>query len=463
MGERIPASFRDPSGVVFSRNGDIFRQINLVCKEDYDLLMSCGLYKTLTKKNLLIPHREVSEAPLMAEGCYKVIQPDKVDFISYPYEWSFSQLKDAALATLAIQKEALNAGMILKDASAYNIQFHQGTPLLIDTLSFTKYVEGSPWVAYRQFCQHFLAPLALMSKTDGRLSKLQIDYIDGIPLDLCSRLLPFSTRLNLGLYLHIHLHASAQNRHANSDEASQPQKPAQQVRITKNSLLGLIDNLAATINKLSTKITGKEWADYYSETNYSDSAFESKKRIVSELIQALNPKRVLDLGANTGVFSREAAKQPDCLVISTDIDPEAVEINYSQVKKDGLKNILPLVIDLTNPSPAIGWDNQERESFYSRGRADVVLALALIHHLAIANNVPLESVAGTMAALGDHLILEFVPKEDSQVKRLLQSRDDIFDHYTLEGTLQAFEHYFDLEENIPIPGTKRTLLLLKRK
>jgi ribosomal protein L11 methylase PrmA len=464
MGERIPASFRDPSGVVFSRNGNIFRQINLVCKDDYDFLMSCGLYETLTKKKLLISHREVSEAPLMAEGCYKVIQPDKVDFISYPYEWSFSQLKDAALLTLEIQKEALNVGMVLKDASAYNVQFHQGSPILIDTLSFTKYIEGSPWVAYRQFCQHFLAPLALMSKTDGRLSKLQIDYIDGVPLDLCSRLLPFSSRLNLGLYLHIHLHSRTQSRYANSDDSNKPtNKAGQQVRITKNSLLGLIDSLKSTINGLSTKITGREWADYYSETNYTDAAFEAKKSIVLDLMQNLKPKRVLDMGANTGIFSREAAKQPECLVVSTDIDPEAVEINYLQVKKDNRKNILPLVIDLTNPSPAIGWDNQERDSFYSRGRADVVLALALIHHLAIANNVPLESVARTMAALGDYLVLEFVPKEDSQVKRLLQSRDDIFDHYTLEGLLKAFEPLFDLEKTIPVPESQRTMLLFKRK
>jgi len=463
MEERASASFRDPSGVVFSRNGKIFRQVNQVYREDYDLLMSSGLYETLIGKRFLIPHQEVNEAPLVSEGCYKVIQPDKIDFISYPYEWSFSQLKDAALLTLEIQKEALDAGMILKDASAYNIQFHQGSPILIDTLSFAKYTEGSPWVAYRQFCQHFLAPLALMSKTDGRLSKLQIDYIDGIPLDLCSRLLPFSSRLSLGLYLHVHLHARTQTRYANSDDTNRPNKPGQQVRITKNSLLGLIDSLKNTVNGLSTKITGKEWADYYSETNYTDSAFEAKKSIVLEQVQSLKPKRVLDLGANTGVFSREAAKQPDCLVVSTDIDPEAVEVNYRQVKKDDQKNILPLVIDLTNPSPAIGWDNRERDSFYARGRADVVLALALIHHLAIANNVPLESVAETMAALGDHLVLEFVPKEDSQVKRLLQSRDDIFDHYTLDGLLEAFEPLFALEKSISIPESQRTVLLFKRK
>lgn len=170
----------------------------------------------------------------------------------------------------------------------------------------------------------------------------------------------------------------------------------------------------------------------------------------------------MDLGANTGVFSREAAWSPDCLVISSDIDPEAVEANYLQIKVDAQKNVLPLVIDLTNPSPAIGWDNQERESFYQRGQCDLVLALALIHHLAIANNVPLLDIAHTFSELGTYLLLEFVPKEDSQVKRLLRSRDDIFSDYSLDGVLNAFSAFYQLEKQTPVPGSARTMLLFKR-
>jgi len=463
MGERVSASFRDPSGVVFFQDGNILRQVNLIYQKDFDYLISSGLYENLTKKKLLIQHREVEYSPFEPDVSYKVIQPDRINFLSYPYEWSFSQLKDAALLTLEIQKEALNAGMVLKDASAYNVQFHQGSPILIDTLSFTKYIEGSPWVAYRQFCQHFLAPLALISKTDVRLSKLLINYIDGIPLDLCSRLLPLSSRLNLGLYLHIHLHSRAQSHYADQDDPDKPNKINRKVRVTKTGLLSLIDSLENTIKGLSIKITGREWADYYSETNYTDVAFDAKKNIVLDLMQTLKPKLVLDLGANTGVFSREAAKQPECLVVSTDIDPEAVEINYLQTKKDCQKNILPLIIDLTNPSPAIGWNNQERNSFYSRGQADVVLSLALIHHLAIANNVPFGDIAGTMADLGEFLVLEFIPKEDSQVKRLLKSRDDIFNQYSLNGLLKAFEPFFELEKSIPVSESQRTILLFKRK
>lgn len=463
MAFRSPASFRDPCGVIYTSNGTLLRQVNLVYKEDYEVLVSSGLYEKLVRKNYLIPHTEVDEAPFVAESAYKVIRPERIPFISYPYEWCFSQLKDAALLTLAIQKEALKAGMTLKDASAYNIQFHQGAPVLIDTLSFSKYIEGTPWVAYRQFCQHFLGPLALMSKKDVRLGKLLINHIDGIPLDLCSRLLAGTSRLNFGLLTHIHLHAKTQARYANTSRTEISGHPDRKLAVSKNGLLGLIDSLENTVKGLSFKVSGELWADYYSDTNYSSEAFDAKKTTVHELVRTLKPGTVLDLGANTGVFSQEAARMVDCLVISTDIDAEAVELNYQQVKKDGRKNILPLVLDLTNPSPSIGWDNLERDAFYLRAKADVVLALALVHHLAIANNVPLGDIARTMAVLGEHLILEFVPKEDSQVKRLLRSRDDIFDDYTLEGLIRAFEPLFKLEDQKPVAESQRTLLLFKRK
>ena len=195
---RIYGSFRDPSGFLFKKDDVLYRQVNEKYADEYNLLMSSGLYENLLKGRLLVSHEEVDIEPVESQKKFKVIRPQRVNFISYPYEWSFSQLKDAALATLAIQKRAVKFGMSLKDASAYNIQFHEGKATLIDTLSFEKYIEGTPWVAYKQFCQHFLAPLALMAKVDVRLSQLLKIHIDGIPLDLASGLLPFSTRFNFG-------------------------------------------------------------------------------------------------------------------------------------------------------------------------------------------------------------------------------------------------------------------------
>ncbi len=223
MPEIVSASFRDPSGFVFKQDDEFHRQVNLAYKKDYDLLMSSGLYRQLSKAKALITHQELSLdlSPLL-EIAYKIIKPQQLGFISYPYEWCFNQYKDAAILTLSIARRALEYGISLKDASAYNIQFLDGRPIFIDTLSFEAYQEGLPWVAYKQFCQHFLAPLALMAKTDTRLSALMRNYIDGIPLDLASKLLPRSTKLNFGLATHIHFHAKSQEKYADQ-EISQEQ------------------------------------------------------------------------------------------------------------------------------------------------------------------------------------------------------------------------------------------------
>ena len=207
---RLSSSFRDPNGFIFKQGDTLYRQVNQSYASEYSMLMESGLYDKLTKIGILIPHEDVNVTPAEPAQAFKVIQPQYIPFISYPYEWSFGLLKEAALKTLSIQKRALKAGMTLKDASAYNIQFVNGKAALIDSLSFDIYHEGEPWVAYRQFCQHFLAPLALMAHTDVRLNQLLRVYIDGVPLDLASRLLPFASRLNFGLLTHLHLHARLQ-------------------------------------------------------------------------------------------------------------------------------------------------------------------------------------------------------------------------------------------------------------
>ncbi len=385
---------------------------------------------------------------------FKVIQPERVPFISYPYEWSFSQLKDAALATLSIQKRAMKLDMSLKDASAYNIQFVRGKATLIDTLSFEIYKEGEPWVAYKQFCQHFLAPLALMAYRDVRLSQLLRVYIDGVPLDLASELLPAKTKLNFGLLTHIHIHAGAQKKY--SDKVVAPRKGG----MNKQALIGLIESLESTIKKLTWKPAGTEWGDYYDNTNYTNSAFEHKKQLVREWSVEKKPTLVWDLGGNTGIFSREAASS-GAFTISFDIDPAAVEQNYRTVKTKKEQNVLPLVLDLTNPSPALGWDNSERDSFGARGPVDMALALAVIHHLAISNNVPLPQLADFFFARCKWLVIEFVPKSDSQVQKLLTSREDIFPAYTREGFEAAFSARFTIHKSELIRNSERTLYLME--
>lgn len=451
-----PASFRDPGGFVFTHDGALYRQINARCRNDYDRLMDSGLYEKLVGDGLLVSHEEASLDLRQSDDAYKIIKPEPVPFISHPYEWCFSQLKQAALLTLRIQRLALARGLSLKDASAYNVQFRGCAPVFIDTLSFEPYVEGRPWVAYRQFCQHFLAPLALMSRVDIRLGQLLRSNIDGVPLDLTSALLPGRTKLSFSLLTHIHLHAKSQSRYAD--------KPVKQssVSMSKLSLTGVLDSLRKAVESLAWTPGGTAWADYYDHTNYVPEALRRKAELVEAYFDRTGAQTVWDVGANTGVFSRIAARK-GAFTVAFDFDPAAVEKNFLDGSKAGERGLLPLVLDATNPSPGIGWENRERASLADRGPVDAVFALALVHHLAIGANVPLDRIARFFARLGAWLVIEFVPKGDSQVERLLASREDIFDRYTREGFESAFSEYFSIDVATDIENTNRTLYLMRTR
>ncbi len=418
--------------------------------------MDSGLYHDLVEEKLLIPHEEISSDYAPYEGAYKVIKPEQLSYISYPYEWCFSQLQDAALTTLQVQNTALKFDMLLKDASAYNIQFHKGKPIFIDTLSFEKAVLDKPWVAYRQFCQHFLAPLSLMSYTDVRLNQLLKIYIDGIPLDLASSLLPKKTSFKFSLLSHIHLHAKSQKNY--SDKAIKKKNH----KMSRLGFLGLMSSLEKAVKHLKWKPEGTEWADYYEDTNYSSESFKNKERLVIDYLKKINPGTAWDLGANTGIFSRIASQQ-GFETISFDVDYSAVEKNYLEIQKRNETKILPLLFDATNPSPGIGWQNMERETFVGRGPSDVVLALALIHHLAISNNVPFSKIGSFFNSICQNLIIEFVPKKDSQVQRLLKSREDIFPHYTQGDFEKEFNEYFDIKDKQEIRNSDRILYFMQKK
>jgi len=452
--QRIKASFRDPSGRVFEENGKILRTVTKYYRPHYDALMSFGLYKELTGAGLLVPHEELESVP---NGCYKLISPRKIEFISYPYEWPFSLLKDAALLTLDIMARALKHGMWLKDASAYNVQLENGKPVFIDTLSFETREKGLPWVAYGQFCRHFLAPLLLMAHTDLRLQALFLGYPDGIPLNLASKLLPKSTRFKPGIALHIHMHANMIEKSAADMKAME--------RIAKDNAMdtvpGIVDSLKSLVQSIKFPGQVTEWGDYYHNTNYSDAAFRSKHDIVGRFAEAVKPCQALDLGANDGTFSHVAAEHAGC-VVSADIDPVAVESNYISLRK-ATGNIVPLLLNLTNPTPGMGFANEEWQSFADRLDCDLVLALGLIHHVCISNNVPLELFAEYLAKLGRYVILEFVPKADSNAQRLLATRKDIFPGYTREGFEAEFGKFFEFIGSKAVEQSERTIYLLKRK
>jgi len=453
-----PGSFRDPSGHVFTSKGKLYRQVNLEYKENFDYLISSGLYERLVKDGLLNAHTEEDATRSKTPNVYRILCPRIVQFVSYPYEWCFSQLKDAALTTLSIQKLALDYGMSLKDASSYNIQFVDGKPLLIDTLSFMRYEEGTPWVAYRQFCQHFLAPLALMSLRDARLGQMLRSYIDGIPLDLAHHLLPMVSRWRPGIALHIHLHALSQKRYAERTV----EKNLVFRNFGKRSFYGLIDSLENSVESLRWKTPVVRWGNYYVSGEIDPLYLQQKRQLVETYVRRAGPSGVWDLGSNTGMFSRIVARQ-GVPTISIDSDIGCVEENYLETKRKNETNILPLLVDFTNPSPASGWGNAERKSLLDRGPVDLAMALALIHHLAIGNNVPMDRIASYFRQICSWLVIEFVPKSDPMVKKILRMRNDVFQRYRQEDFESDFSRFFRIEGCRQIGDSQRILYLFRSK
>lgn len=448
----VGSSFRDPSGCIIERDGEFLRVVQPSYAQDYQFLIKSGLYRALTAQGLLVSHEEIGEAGV--PGAYKVLRPRQVPFVSYPYEWCFSQLRDAALATLAIQKTAMAHGMSLKDATAFNIQFVDGRPMLIDTLSFER-LRLRPWVAYGQFCRHFLAPLALMSRRDPRLGQLFRTCLDGVPLPLAATLLPWGARLNLWLLMHLFLHAASETR-----AARLPPRPVQPKNFPLRSFLGLATSLESTVQSLKWEAPKSHWAAYYESTVTGGRYVEHKKQVVGGFIKIAQPRTVWDLGANTGLFSRLAAEN-GVEVLSFDSDPACVEINYLKTRQVKPARLLPLLMDLMNPSPALGWDHRERMSWLERPKPDMVLALGLAHHLAIANNLPLERIADFFARLSPWLAVEFVPKEDANAQKLLHAREDIFGNYTRRDFEEAFSRRFTIEDSQTLQDSARQLYLMR--
>ncbi|GHS88668.1 50S ribosomal protein L11 methyltransferase [Synergistales bacterium] len=461
--KRLEESFRDPNGFVYVKDNVLLRQVNDSYKSEYDALMDGGLYNSLVEKKWIIHHQEEDlSLAYSALPAYKILKPEPVPYISYPFEWCFEQYKSAALLTLDICLEALRFSMILKDASSYNIQFIGSRPVFIDTLSFEKYTEGHPWIAYGQFCKHFLAPILLMSKVNVQLSQLMRVYIDGIPIELAADLLPQRYKFAPSIYMHIFLHAKMLTRAAVSGNESARQAKAAHIR--ENALIFILNNMRSLIAKCEVEKGRTEWGEYYENMmNYSDAAFRSKALIVKDFLSSCSALNICDMGGNRGEFSKIASEIEGSYVVCYDIDHTAVNRHYSALKSMGISNILPLTLDLTNPSPAIGWANEERKSIPNRADWDCTMALALIHHLAISNNLPLYNIADYFSRMSPWLIIEFVPKEDEQVQKLLRLRQDIFTEYNVEGFEKSFSLFYDIIAKREVQDSLRTIYLLKRK
>ncbi len=446
-----PSSYRDPSGFVFNKDGQLYRQVNQVFREDFEFFVSSGLYDRLVKEKILIAHKQLNENLTGTPEWHTTLKPEMVGRISYPYEWCFDMLRDAALTTLHIAKEAMNHGMMLKDASAYNLQWHEGKMCFIDSLSFEKYDENQPWIAYRQFCEHFYAPLALMHYLQIPLQPMLLGYADGLPLALASRMLPFRSRLNLHVYLNLHLHAKVSGKKT-ANKTVQP--------FSRKKMLDLLRSLEESIGSFSFDSGSGVWSGYYDEALQRETYINHKTSLVKEWLTESGVKSIFDAGANEGNFTLLAATEGR-EVVSADMDHYSINRLYQLVKKENKKNILPLVVDLSHPSPAIGVNNKERDSFSGRIKVDLVMALALVHHLVVGKNISFEQVAQFFQNTGKYLLIEFVPKEDEKLQLMLSQKPDIYTGYNRENFTRGFEKYYSIVKEEKIEGSERTLYLMK--
>lgn len=451
------ASFRDPSGYLFYDQAVLRRSIQPIYFPQYAALKERGFFDSLIQKKLLIPHTETS---ISDEEI--IITPEKIPFVTNPYEWSFEQYKQAALLTLKIQNYALSKGFILKDASAYNVTFHMGKPTFIDTLSFDFYREDTPWRAYKQFITHFLGPLVLAKYHGAEMLKMMQTHIDGLPIQLISSLLPSKTRLNSILYPNIHLLAKMERKY--SDDYKNESKSG---NLSKKAHENILTSLYDYILKLKQN-NRSEWGDYYSKTNYNSKAFLNKKKLVKDWVLQLKTNSLIDIGGNDGTFARTVIKDVANILV-TDIDSNAIDLCYNKVRENDEVNLLPFVCDILQPPAGIGFCNTERESLIKRlinFSPDVTLALALIHHLTLSGNVPFEKSAAFFASFSKNLIIEFPKREDSWVKSLLiRKREFInhFDFYDQDNFEAKFGIYFILVHKVKIEGTHRIMYLYKKK
>lgn len=450
-------SYRDISGFIFHYNGEIYRQVNKEYTSQFERFVSGGLYETLVSKKLIIRHTLINENLLNSADWYVTLKPDRIETVSYPYEWSFSMLKDAALLTLEVARLSISKGIMLKDATPYNIQWHEGKLIFIDTLSFENYDEKKPWIAYRQFCEQFLAPLLLMHYNKQPLQQLLLAWPEGIPLKVAASLLPWRSRFSLYTYLHIHLNARYSVR--------QQQKDEKKVVFSKSKMLNLINSLESLVKRLRLSGETSTWSDYYREASSREDYLVEKKEILSNWISVLpgDVKSAIDVGSNTGDFSFLLSEK-GISTVAADSDAVCIERLYRYITDSGEKNILPLVADFSNPSPGIGINNEERAPFTGRTQADIMLALAVIHHLAIGKNIPLHLVAAMFAAqTKKKLFIEFVPLSDEKTKILLSSKDIPFKDYTEDNFLKEFLLFFEFVEKKPISNSGRVLYHFNKK
>ncbi len=448
-------SYRDPSGFVIIEDQVVKRFVSHSYANEYDLLMRSGLYRKLVGEKLLIPHTEAELSLAEQHRYHRVLLPELVPFISLPYEWSYHQWKEAVITLLRINTIAIGYGMILKDATPFNFSFHNGHCVLIDTLSFEQYHERQPWIAYRQFCETMLGPLALMKYNDADWGKIQRVSISGWNLPFISRHLPWRSYFKLAILVHIHWHGTYNKMQHN--------KAAGKTTFNREKLLMLWQMMERSVSKWQLPSRSGVWAGYYEHGIETEAYLHDKVQVITSWLQNSHPGRVIDLGTNNGKFSLIAslyAKE----VIAVDADHACIDALQQVIRQKNITNTSTAIADLTQPTPGLGWNNKERASLLSRLQGDMLLALALVHHLCITGQVPLSFIAQLFAGITSrYAIVEFVPPSDPKVITMLRNRNNPFDDYTETNFVYCFSEHFMLVAEHNCEASARKLFLWEKK
>jgi SAM-dependent methyltransferase len=451
-----PGSFRDPSSTVYYQDREVLRGLSGNAVRDYGLLANTRFFAKAQQQGHIVS-TDVAADELNALGYELVLRHEKIPFVSYPYEWTFSQLRAAALLHLDLLLEALDEGLTMKDGYAYNVQFRGAAPVFIDIPSFEK-ATGGPWAGYKQFCQTFLFPLLLQAHKNVSFRPLLRGQVNGIEPRQMAALMSGRDVLRSGVFKHVRLHSAMESRFSRGGAGSQATKSElKQAGFSDELTKATVRGLRKVVGGLSWHAAESHWASYQDTSTYTDEEKSRKVEFVGAALAGQRQRLVWDLGCNDGTYSRIAAQSAD-YVLAVDSDELTVDILHRQLAREGNTRILPLVMDLTDASPGIGWRNQERSAFFDRDRPDVVLCLALVHHLAITANVPLPQVVDWLHGLGAKLVVEFVTHDDPMGRRLLSNKPSgLFPDYRLDVFDKLLAERFDIEQREVLPSGTRVL------
>lgn len=454
-----PASYRDPSGHVHIIDGRIIRTVTAYGMDEYLAVRDSGALKGLVARGAVIDAQEVTDIRLPGVEAACLLEHPRLPFISYPYEWPFDALKSAALLHLDIQLELLEAGIALSDASAFNIQFRGARPVFIDYLSFRRYRDGEMWLAHRQFCEQFLNPLILQSSLGIPYHSWYRGQGDGIPAGDIAPLLKFRDRLSPVLFSHIVLPARLQRGADGFSGAAATAKKRGLPRARFRTILQQLRHFIARLEPRGVEQT--TWSRYAKDNTYESSEAAAKRRFVQRFATQVQPSLLIDLGCNTGEYSAAALEAGARSVVGFDSDHGALRGAFARARDEKL-NFLPLYQDLANPSSGLGWNGTERPALVQRLSANGLLALAVVHHLAIARNIPLPGVIQTMMGMAPEGVIEFIPKDDPTVRKMLLLREDIFPDYSRADFVRAIERNGRVIAAEVVSETGRELFHYKR-